>query len=80
MVVYNGADCDVTKRVEVSTRERSNPALMHVYIDSSYLTARMEKDGPLLDYKHHQRVMQLYDVRVPRLEAQIKAYANESKV
>lgn len=79
MVVYNGADCDVTKRVEVSTRKRSNPALMHVYIDSSYLTARMEKDGPLLDYKHHKRVMELYDVRVPRLERQIKAIAQDSK-
>jgi uracil-DNA glycosylase family 4 len=75
MVVYNGADCDVTKRVEVSTRERSNPALMHVYIDSSYLTARMEKDGPLLDYRHHAKVMQLYDVRVPRLKKQIQDIA-----
>src|SRR5580698_2456468 len=33
LYVYNGADCDVTKRVEISTRERSNDALMHVYID-----------------------------------------------
>ena len=79
MVVYNGADCDVTKRIEVSTRDRSNPALMHAYIDASYLTARMEKDGPMLDYKHHKRVMQLYDVRVPRLEQQIKDYADDPK-
>jgi uracil-DNA glycosylase family 4 len=79
MVVYNGADCDVTKRIEVSTRERSNPALMHVYIDLSYLTTKMEKDGPLLDYRHHTKVMQLYEVRVPRLERQIKAIADNPK-
>ena len=78
LVVYNGADCDVTKRVELSTRDRSNPALMHIYIDSSYLMARMEKDGPLMDYRHHRRVLSLYDVRVPRLESAIKKYSRST--
>ena len=57
MLLYNGADCDITKRIEIRTRKRVKLPLMHVYRDAAVILAKMEKDGPLFDYRQHKRLI-----------------------
>jgi uracil-DNA glycosylase family 4 len=52
MVMYNGADCDVTKRIEMDTKKHVVMPLMRVYKDAAYTVDYMEKHGPRLDFEH----------------------------
>lgn len=55
--LYNGADADVTKRIEVSNKKEVNQPLMQLYIDLGFLLQKMEKAGPKYDYKQHEKVL-----------------------
>lgn len=72
MVLYNGADCDVTKSIEIKTKKRVNMSLMHIYMDAGFLMAEMEKRGPWFDYDQHQRLLKLYPKRVKQWEDKLK--------
>jgi uracil-DNA glycosylase family 4 len=61
MVLYNGADNDLTKRIEKDTKSRVVMPLMKVYKDAAYTVDRMEKNGPLLDFKQ----LDILDVLFP---------------
>ena len=77
MVLYNGADCDVTKRIEITTKKSVNLPLMHVYMDAGLLMAEMEKRGPWFDYRQHERLLKLYPRRVKTWESGIKKIAGD---
>lgn len=62
MVVYNGADNDIQKRIEVSTKKNVNMPLMHVYRDAQFVLDRMEKNPPLFDYKQYDHLESHYPV------------------
>ena len=72
MVLYNGADCDVTKRIEITTKKFVNMPLMHVYMDAGFLMAEMEKRGPWFDYSQHEKLSRLYPKRVKKWENKLK--------
>ena len=49
--LYNGADCDVGKRLEIENKKHVPPALMRLYIDLSFVLQKMETRGPYFDYR-----------------------------
>lgn len=57
--LYNGADCDLTKRIEVENKKHVPQALMNLYIDLSFILYEMEPNGPEYDYQHH-RLLEKY--------------------
>lgn len=63
MVMYNGADNDLTKRIEVRTREEVNLPLVHVFRDAAYILDDMEANPPLFDYKHCEKMKKVFPVR-----------------
>ena len=80
MVLYNGADCDLEKRIELDTKKYVNQALMQVYIDAGYILHRMETDKrclPLFDYRWHHKVEKLFERRERKLEKQIRKMAGK---
>lgn len=72
MVLYNGADCDVTKRIELDTRNRVHMPLMKVYKDAAYTVDSMEKHGPLLDFVQLDKLDQLFPPRRDQLLKKIQ--------
>ena len=67
--LYNGADCDLTKRIELANRKKLPEALVRLYIDLNYLLREMEPNGPLFDYEQSAKLNELY----PRWEKKLKA-------
>jgi len=70
-VLYNGADCDCTKRVELGTKGISEP-LMRVYKDSAFILEEMENFGPLLDPKQTAKMSLVYPKRKEALTNQLR--------
>jgi len=66
------ADADITKRIEITTKDRVNPPLMWLYKDSAFVLGRMEREGPLFDYQQLKQVKKLWPIRVARLERDIR--------
>jgi uracil-DNA glycosylase family 4 len=75
MVMYNGADCDVTKRIEVTTKNKISLPLLRVYKDAAYVLDWMEKDGPKFDYKHSGRLKKLFPIRMAQELKEIRRIA-----
>lgn len=77
MLLYNGADCDLTKRVELSTDGSAPHALMRVYRDAGFVLDGMEKDGPLFDYKHCEVMKRLFPIRAKKWLKKIRKIASK---
>lgn len=58
--LYNGGDCDLTKRIEVSNKKHVSDELMHLYVDLSRLLYKMEPNGPLYDYEQSATLTKIY--------------------
>jgi uracil-DNA glycosylase family 4 len=71
MVRYNGADNDLQKRIELSTKKHVHMPLMHVYRDAQFVLDRMEKNPPLFDYKHYDSLVAHYPVLEDHLHKQL---------
>lgn len=71
-VLYNGADCDVTKRVELGTKDNISVPLMRVYRDAAFVLEEMEEFGPLLDPKQTAKMELVYPVRKEYLKKQLQ--------
>lgn len=70
MLLYNGADCDLEKRIEVGTRSHVNPPLMGIYKDASYILFKMERDRncqPLFDLDWSKKISDIFVHRKKRL-------------
>lgn len=70
--LYNGADCDLTKRIEISNNKHVPQALMSLYIDLSYLLRAMEDKGPRLDYDQHDKLAMLYPLQEKVLKQELR--------
>jgi len=73
MVLYNGADCHLSKLIELDTIKYVNPPLMHVYVDSGHILNWMQNDTncrPKFDYDWYNRI-------VPLLKTRIKIYKKQ---
>jgi uracil-DNA glycosylase family 4 len=76
VLLYNGADCDLTKRIEKSNRDSINPTLLKVMIKVAFPLARMEKLGPWFDNKYDKEVLQQWiPQRLELLRARIRGIA-----
>jgi len=52
LIVYNGADCDLTKRIELTTKKKVDYSLMQVFIHAGAVLDGMHSRGPIFDAKH----------------------------
>lgn len=80
MVLYNGADCHLTKLVERDTVKYVNPPLMKIYIDAAPVLKRMERDKacqPLFDYHWHRKVRKIFNIRLKILDYEIRKLAGK---
>lgn len=68
MTLYNGADCIVSKMIELTTRKLINLSLLKVYVLSSLTLHDMERRGPALDRKHFEVVVNT----IPQQEAYLE--------
>lgn len=80
VVQYNGCDCHVTARIERDTRERVPPALMRVYTEAAFTLDRMQRFGPLLDFRHTARVERLFPPMQERLAAKLRELAGDPEL
>lgn len=63
LTLYNGGDCDLTKRIEMDNKKHISSALMRLYIDLSRLLYKMEPQGPLFDYTQAEKLEKVYPSR-----------------
>jgi len=71
--LYNGADCDLTKRIEIDNKKKVPHALVKLYMDLNFLLLRMEQNGPWFDDWQHRQVSRLW----PYLEQKALAELRE---
>jgi len=76
MVLYNGADDDLTKRIEVTTKDVPLP-LLRVYMDAAFTLDKMEKNGPLFDYKQSDALAQIYPTRLKKQLHELQMLAGD---
>jgi uracil-DNA glycosylase family 4 len=77
--VYNGADCDLTKRIEVSNKKHIPQPLMQLYIDLSFLLYKMEPNGPLFDYEQEAKLMKIYPWKEKRFRRRLNKVLGRTK-
>lgn len=56
LILYNCADCDITKRIEERVATHISLPLLQVYIQVAFVLDKMEKTGPYLDKVEHERL------------------------
>jgi uracil-DNA glycosylase family 4 len=71
MVLYNGADNDLQKRIERHTAKKISLPLLHVYQDAQFVMEMMEKLPPLFDYKQYDRLSEYYPVVLKHVKRRI---------
>lgn len=79
ITIYNGADCDLTKRIEISNRKKVNQALMEVFIQVAFQLARMEENGPIFDRKHDKLLESWIPAKLDEIRARLKRVAGKEK-
>jgi DNA polymerase I len=70
--MYNGADCDLTKRVQMSNKGKYNEALLQCMMRVAPVLARMENKGPWLDLEHHDVLNKWIPIRIEQLLKEIR--------
>lgn len=73
--LYNGADCDLGKRITDDNLPGTPPALMRLYIDLSFILHRMETNGPLFDRAHSEKLAYVYPAFTQQALARLRAVA-----
>lgn len=77
--LYNGGDCILTKRIELSNRKGVSDSLMKLYIDASFLLYEMEPNGPLFDYEQHEKLDLIYPFRAKKQKRYLRKLAGNKK-
>ena len=72
MRLYNGADADLTKRIEVDNKKHVVQPLLQLYIDLNFILLGMEPHGPLFDYEQHAKLVVLYPVLAAQKLAEMR--------
>jgi uracil-DNA glycosylase family 4 len=79
VVRYNGADCDLTKRIEKDNADKIDKELMQVFIWVAFPLGRMEGNGPLFDSKHDEILQKWIPARLEKLREQLKEITGNPK-
>ncbi len=69
---YNCADVDVSKRIEVLTRDKISLPLLQVFIHCGFMIDRMQDNGPHFDYTFHDQIKEYLPFMIRRLRAKIR--------
>jgi uracil-DNA glycosylase family 4 len=76
--LYNGADCDLTKRIQRSNKGKINESLLKVLIYVAPVLAKMELEaGPLLDFEHADLLDRWLPVRIASLQKELRKLADD---
>lgn len=75
LVLYNGVDCDLTKRIEVTTKKKVHLPLVKIYKDASFILSKMEPNGPAFDFEHWTKLKKLYPPKLETVLDKIKQIA-----
>jgi len=79
MRLYNGADCDLTKRVDIATSD-VNKALAETYMHASFITTRMERTGPWLDKEYFKVVNKAIPLRLAKIAKKLRKIAGDPDI
>lgn len=77
LVIYNSADCHLTKRVELKTASHISYPLLQIYIQDAFVLDSMQGRGPILDRQAHKRLMDAVPQMMEPLENQLKEIAED---
>lgn len=80
LVLYNGADCDLSKRIEQMTKGSVPKPLMYVYRDASFVIDEMQPRGPYLDYRYHRKLEKIFPVQVAELKKKLQKISKHDKL
>jgi len=79
LVLYTGADVDLTKRVEVKVRNKVPASLVKVYAQASQVFDGMEQAGPWCDLHHCERLLNLYEPLRDKALVALQVLADDSE-
>lgn len=74
--LYNGADCDLCKRLESQNKKHVPQALMQLYIDLSFVLMLMEPNGPVFDFQQNEALLAIYPGKVDKSLADMRKMLN----
>ena len=77
--LYNGADCDLCKRLEIDNKPHVPQALMNLYIDLSFLLYKMEPNGPFYDYEQHEKLEAILPFKAKALKRRLRKILKRKK-
>jgi len=77
--LYNGADCDLTKRLDIDNYKHVSKPLLRIYMDLSYVLQRMEPNGPWFDYLQNKKLERLFPGRERRLRKRCQKLLGNKK-
>lgn len=77
LVLYNGADCDVTKQLEMGSKDSVPLPLVRVYTDAAFAVEEMQKFGPLLDYDHYAKMALIYPKKQDFFREKLRQMADD---
>jgi len=77
LVLYNGADCDLTKHLEIATKNHVSLPLLKVYVDAAFIIDEMTPNGPWFDYDHLKKLRKVYPRRRDKLLKKLRQLAGK---
>lgn len=80
LVIYNGADCDLTKRIEEDNDGKVDQELLQVFIKVAVTLAKMEENGPIFDWEHDKILQEWLPVRLELLRKQLQKISGKDKL
>lgn len=79
LVLRCAADCDLTKRIERSTKDDVSLPLLHVYMDAAYTLDAMESNGPYWDDGQCEKLFKVYPPREAKLRRKLQLLSGDPK-
>ena len=79
LILYNGADCDLTYRIAAQNRKHVNLSLLKVYIKASFQIYRMEEIGPYFDPEHDKILVKWIPLKVEEIKGMLQQMVENKK-
>lgn len=77
LIRYNGADCDLGKRLELKTQKSVSLPLLSIYTDVSFVLDSMTSNGPWFDYKQFKKINVIIPPQIKALLRKLKKYSGK---
>ena len=75
--LYNNADADLGKRFEIEVRDKVPLSLARIYTDMGHLVMRMERNGPLVDYRQIDTLKKVWPPQVKKAADRLRELAGD---